>query len=262
MGKQEWRRAKDVVEFMESEKTLWWKDDSSFVLDIGYMKYLTGALGGKYLIAQAVDRLPNGTVVEKFGTCLARLRELCATTAWHFAPPDAKGVVNSIVDVVANMERGKGPLAVEFPRGTRMAEVGERVATFCSYCTPANDSSAKATTVFGKDALLMRMAAASKAVADKTLKELSPITDCEVYRWLLDSTESSELNMIANEGYDLLISSMAVTTTGEKRVSTAGSAMEHMIAVHETAKAVKASKRHSAVAPKEAPAKKKKGTKY
>ena len=70
------------------------------------MKALSGKQGGDFLMERAVGMLPDGSTVEQYGTCLVKLRGLSATSAWLFASPQAKGVVNAINDISGNMERG------------------------------------------------------------------------------------------------------------------------------------------------------------
>ncbi|CAK0805661.1 unnamed protein product [Prorocentrum cordatum] len=245
----------DVPDFMESKRGLWENTDETFDLEVAYMRKLAGTEGGAFLVTQAIDELPDGTKVLKFGDCLLKLRALTGTRAWQFASPTSQGVVNSLVAMIAKMERGEGPCAAEFPANTPMGQAGQRVANFCAAKKSEEvDGVATETQVYGMEALTLRINEAKKAVDEKTLKDLGPVTACQVYRWLLSSEKAQELDVISRKAYELVTKGAAAASQGEKK---AGAAVEHMVAAHTSAKAAKALKKAAAKPAPAKPAKKK-----
>lgn len=115
MAKKEFSSPGAVSAFMESKQALWWNVDPTFVLEVGYVKALSGKQGGDLLMEQATRMLPDGIKVREFVPCLIKLRGLASSTACLFASPRARGLVNAIIDIIGNMERGQGLNAAEFP---------------------------------------------------------------------------------------------------------------------------------------------------
>lgn len=110
--------------------------------------------------------------------------------------------------------------------------------------------------LFGLDALELRMHRVCEALDQKTLKDLGPVTDCMVFRWLLVKEKAQKLDAMAKRAYDRVL--MATTASPSSGASPDhGSAMEHMVAAHVSQKAAKSLKQAASKASSSAPAAKK-----
>ena len=263
--KEEFKEASSFAEFMNGKKSVWWRLDVTFSMDLDYIKCLSGEVGGTFLKVQAVAQLPDGSMKFNIAEVLLKLRKMSSTTAWLFAPKPARGVVEAIIGIVSNMERGTGPRAVEFPTGTTMEAVGERLANFCCFETAATEE-AQSELHFGKAALALHIEAVQASLTEDKLTDLGPVTMCEVYRWMLDKDGQKQLDNIGQDAYDVVIAAPKAAAGKEagkagpsKKTASGGggSAMEHMVAAHENARAEKALKRAASSGKLTAPAGKK-----
>ena len=140
----------------------------------------------------------------------------------------------------------EGPTVAEFPPGSRMQVVGERVANFCNHAEETIDEAGAASTelLFGLPALQARIALAQDQIDKATLTELTPLTECCIYRWLLGDEEKAKLDKMASEGYTMVLTGIAAKKTEEAKPK--GSvAMEHMVAAHTSKEAEKVAKKRA-----------------
>ena len=229
MRKTTFASAKAVSEFMELKRPLWTTLDPTFELEVAYVRALAGPIGGQLLLAQAVACLPEEGRCSKYGPVLEKLRQLEATRAWLFSTPQSRGVVKALMDRVAGMERGDGPLATEFPKATVMETAGDRLAHFC--CAEQVLDTGEIIMLTGRSAAASRLALLGIAVDNGTLKDLQPVTDVMVFKWLLTSQDAAKLDTLAQVAYNLVLNR---STT--KADVTASGAMEVMVAAHTSAK--------------------------
>ena len=240
MKKAEFTSASKVAEFMESKRSLWFRSDPTFVLEVAYMKTMAGKQGGEFLVEQATKMLPDGSKIVDVGKVLLQMRTLAGSMAWIFAGPSAKNVVNSIIDILGNMERGEGPVGAQFPKGTAMEQVSERLAFFCHAEVEHTKSLAEKKTIFGLEALIVRIESIKTDMAAGSLKELGPVTICQLFRWLLPSDKAAELDKISREAYEKVVLAAAPTDVDKAK---GGNAMEHMVAAHKSMASGKAIKK-------------------
>ena len=233
--------------FFESKRALWFSEDPTFVLEIQHVKNLAGPLGGKLLLRQAIDLLPcNAKIDWTYAVVATNLRKLEISRAWAFATPAARGIVSSTLEILVAMERGEGPPKSKFPPGTHMQQVGMRLSLFCTYFPPGSSSSA-AVRVVGAAAAAMHLQNLEKMVKEMTLSDLSPVTNLEVFRWVLSGPDAEKLSKLGEAAYEMVLK-RATNTTG------LADAMDMMVAAATSAKAAKDSKKSAASVVKASPA--------
>ena len=63
LAKTECHAPQAAAELLELKRALWWNWDRTFVLEVAYIKAITGRQGGVHLIARATNMLPDGASV-------------------------------------------------------------------------------------------------------------------------------------------------------------------------------------------------------
>jgi hypothetical protein len=243
-------------EFFHNKRGMWFLQDPTFELEIQHVRNLAGPLGGKLLVRQALAMLPTAeNNYMSYSVVAINLRKLEAQKAWLFAAPAARGIVTAILEIVVAMERGEGPSKSKFPAGTDMEAVGARLAFFC-HSDPMAAAGSDDDRVLGAKAAAMNLKKLSKVIQDKTLSDLSPVTNSEVFRWLLSDPDAEILTKLGKEAYGMVLARVP----GAKSAGLSD-AMDVMVAAASSAKAAKASKKVTASKAKLEPASAKKKAK-
>lgn len=191
-------------EFLTAKRSLWWMRDPTFSLEIAFIQDLAGPLGGEMLVAQALDCLPGATPhALNLASVAESLRALEASKAWLFSNPQSRGIVGALLAIVVAMERGEGPAASQFPRGSKMEAAGERLALFCR--GEKSSPSAAPMVLYGAAAARLNLAKVQKSIADATLCDLTAVTNCQVFRWLLSVEEAANFDMLSEKAYDIVL---------------------------------------------------------
>ena len=241
MRSVEYKSADDIGNGMESARSIWFSADNTFQCDIEYMRALYGETGGRFLLQQAISELPDGTAKVDYEDVVCKLRKMTTTTAWQFAPPGATGEASSIISTICGMQRGQGPSAVEFPVGSIMQTVGERLAFFCRARREPAVEGEEGELVFGKAALDIKVADVKQLVDSKEITDLGCVTYCMVFSWLFSKEEMRAFNEVSARAYALVVAEgVAALKAGP---AFAGSAMEHVVAAHESKKQASSTKR-------------------
>ena len=112
--------------------SLKWKQYDAIVgLDCALLQHLAETEGGSCLIAQAEDSLPDGVSKVSMGKSLSRLRLLKESSrTWFFGSAGSRGVVETLIEVIADMELGASPSNALFPPGSTMGKLGKRMMNF------------------------------------------------------------------------------------------------------------------------------------
>ncbi len=106
----------------------------------------------------------------------------------------------------------------------------------------------KKTIISGRTAAATRLEHLRTAVQDGSLKDLQPVTDVMVFKWILSPKDADELDKLAESAYNLVLNRKTT-----KADATASGAMEVMVAAHTSAKvgaAIKKKMKAPAAVPK------------
>ena len=88
--------------------------------------------------------------------------------------------------------------------------------------------------------MIVRIESIKTDMAAGSLKELGPVTICQLFRWLLPSDKATELDKISREAYEKVVLAAAPTDVDKAK---GGNAMEHMVAAHKSMASGKAIKK-------------------
>jgi hypothetical protein len=230
LGKANLTVAFEYGELLDNMRAVWWLRDPTFVLEIEYIRNLAGPIGGQKLVEQALAVLPTKEVCPPYNLVADGLRKFEHTKAWVFSTPEARGIVASMLEVVVAMERGEGPSVAQFPRGTKMEAVGNRLGFSCFFSVAS--SSTKSNNLYGKDAADHLLKKLKESIEKNTIVDLAPVTQCQVFRWLFDHDQMKALDELSEKAYNIVIH----RTSGA--VADHSDAMGVMVAAAATAKTV------------------------
>jgi hypothetical protein len=237
MRRETYTSAEAVVKHLEELRSVWWSHDPTMVLEIALLKALSGRTGATMLMDQALDFLPQGIEVLPYSTVRGYLLALETTKAWLFASAPARNRVIAIIDIIGGMERGEGPLVTQFPTEAQMQRASTLLSNFIHHEAAASSTQAGAVT-FGLVALKLHIAQLEMVVQDKTITELTLVTKCQTFAWLLDEAEGLELDDLAAQAYAIVVGKVSAVSA-----TAVGGAMDVMVAAAHSAKATKANKK-------------------
>ena len=114
-----------------------------------------------------------------------------------------------------------------------------------------NAGSDASDRLFGLPALTIKIEVLQDAIEHKSLTELTRVTECQTYRWLLTTEASLNLDTLAKRALPVVLAAQA----SEKNSET--TAMDMMVAAHHTAEMKKRGKKTSLAAATATPSSKK-----
>ena len=239
MRKLTFNTARALPDFLDSKRCLWWSQDPTFCLEVTYFRQMSGALGGKLLIDQAIGMLPDRSLEPSYPKVLGKLRDLVASTAWLFSDAPSRGSVTALTEIISGMHRGDPPSAISFPAGTRMAEASLRLGNFCFFADESDGSMS-----FSSDALESKLTKLDVGIQLKSITELSLVSEINVFKWMLDKKQCADFEKKSKEANEIV---MAAGAPGSVTAADAG-AIVQFVAAHAGAKAASAQKKHAASA--------------
>ena len=238
--------AEQLYKQLYSKKQVWARKDASFILDCHRIKNFGGPIGSSLLLDQFIAALPDGTKHNpEYEDVLASFQALQDSKAWLFAGETTHNRCKALIRVISGMKRHEGPFKSLFADGTPLAPALEGVGNFL---TALEDGSLKT----GLDALEIHMNGIRALIDSKKISDLSLVTNCETFSFLLAPEDKADLARLRTQAWDLIVAKGAGDASGAAGKPSAGVVLDAMVvaAAGKAAAAAKKGQKRAAAPPK------------